>query len=98
MATILLNNNNNHNSVKQTNPLIEEADILEPILVIWKKRYDMKEINDVDFAASYILAYLAIRFHLVNLLLELNPYIEYEENGLRPDCKSLEDFPELVNL
>ena len=48
MATILLNNNNNNqNSVKQTNPLIEEADILEPILVIWKKRYDMKEINDV---------------------------------------------------
>ena len=100
MATILLNNNNNNqNSVKQTNPLIKEADILEPILVIWKKRYDMKEINDVDFAASYILAYLAIRFPSCKFIAgKLNPYIEYEENGLRPDCKSLEDFPELVNL
>ena len=83
----------------QTNPFIEEADILEPILVIWKKRYDMKEINDVDFAASYILAYLAIRFPSCKFIAgKLNPYIEYEENGLRPDCKSLEDFPELVNL
>ena len=37
MATILLNNNNNQNSVKQTNPLIKEADILEPILVYGRR-------------------------------------------------------------
>ena len=43
-------------------PLLKEAEILAPIFKIWKLKYDKNIINDVDFAAVYILAYLAIRF------------------------------------
>ena len=79
--------------------LVQEAKILAPILTCWKNKYELKEINDVDFAAAYILATLAIRYPGCKFLAgPLNPVIKFDDSLLRKDCKSLLHFPELMAL
>eukprot|EP00943_MAST-04B_sp_MAST-4B-sp1_P002294 g2294.t1 len=80
-------------------PLLKEAEILAPIFKIWKLKYDKNIINDVDFAAVYIIAYLAIRFPACKFIAgQLKPNITYDKALLRRDCSTLEAFPELVRL